>query len=194
MDDKKFDELLGKVSAGASTSPRTVNGYNFLYQQDQDSGVMIMNSITEKRWSRVWRILLSIFVLALPVSAIMGLRSFAQVSAFVPLTAYGVYVCGSAVLLAMIAGNLFAMHGMRRYSSSIFTWFLVAALLALPLAAANTIADWIAMIERGSEPGFVKIVLAVVFYLLLAPILFIAEGITSFALVFARRVQGQKSP
>ena len=136
-------------------------------------------------------ILSSVLCIAIPISAIRLGCHEKQVSAVLPLAIFGAFVVGVATILTMIAQRLYAMHEVRRFVFDIPIWFMLVGLLALPLAIASTVANWLASVEPTVDAHKLQAwaLIAVIFYFLIVPVFFLTEAIMTLTCVVARTVR-----
>lgn len=145
--------------------------------------------------ARLWQTPISVLCLAVPIIGIRLACNEQHVSAFLPLAVYCLYTAGAAALLTMIALRLYTMHGVRRFVYDIAIWFMGAALVALPLGAANIFANWIAEVEANLDARAIqtmRLTLAACFYFELIPVFFLTEAIMSLATLVVRKLRVRK--
>ncbi|MGN6544089.1 MAG: hypothetical protein ACTHK7_03505 [Aureliella sp.] len=143
-------------------------------------------------FGRMWQLPISALCLAVPISVVLLASRELGVSGLLPLAVYCIYTASAAAILTMIAHRLYVMHCVRRFVFDIAIWFMVVALLALPLGAARVFANWIATLNTGLDARHIQTMrsaLAACFYLELVPVFFLTEGLVSLSALVVRKLK-----
>jgi hypothetical protein len=144
------------------------------------------NSAEQNRWRNA---LLSSIVLFAFASPLMAYSQNEQGS-FLPLVMFGVYIVATGVMLAVLLGNLFEQHGLKKYKIGVGSMLMIMTLLALPLGLGNWLIEELTLNvqievsdERSRQSGMLamKAFLILTLYFLMLPILVVTEAVlTSF--------------
>lgn len=143
-----------------------------------------MNETSEpegyQRPNRTVLVPVSIILLTIPMQ-IMGMSGRDHWTARVlPLSIYIAFIILVATIQTLISMRLYKMHQLRRFVFDIQTWFLVASLLACPLAGANLFVYWVFSMSASDNPQALTIVrwtTTVVLFFLLLPIFYLTEAL-----------------
>lgn len=143
----------------------------------------------------MWHLLIALICYSFPISAILLASHEFNVPTVLPLTVYCLYTACAAMIFTMIAQRLYAMHGVRRFAFDIAIWFMLAALLALPLGTADVIANWLATVKTQLDARSIqnlRLTLAAFLYLELVPVFFLTEGAVALLAMVVRKIKGRK--
>ena len=151
-----------------------------------------MTENNEADRGRLSRFLGSVFLIWLGLNGILSACLNQGVSPVFPLTVFVIFLVASAIIIALIAGRLYAQHEIRRFKFDIANLILITTLASLPFAAANIF--WNQIEQSSTEPIkddalWITIIIAAVLFFFMFPALFIAEALITWWRAFTRRAK-----
>jgi hypothetical protein len=139
---------------------------------------------------RIPRLIGSLLFIGLGLTGIAMACDAHDVSPFFPLTVFVGFLIVSAVLIALIAGRLYAQHELRRFKFDIANLILITTLVSLPLAVAgifwNLIEPNIGDQFKNDGMWSTMVITGVLFFLMF-PVFFITEALLSWCRKLAQR-------
>jgi hypothetical protein len=139
---------------------------------------------------RLWQTPLAALCIAGPIFMMIAIGREEGFSMVSPLGIYIGFCLIASALLTLIARKLYSMHGLRRIVFDIPVWFMVSALIALPLGTASLFSHWAGTVDARFDAEDLqrgKLIIAFVLYFQLMPVFFATEFIVSTAAALKQR-------
>ena len=149
-----------------------------------------MHEKSETDRGRLTRFLASLFFIGGGLAGILTACHSKGLSPLFPLSVFVVFIVASAIIIALIAGRLYAQHEIRRFKFDLANLVLITTLASLPFAAAGTFWNQIqknSTIAIQDNAMSITIMIATALLFLMLPILLITEALLAWWRVLTRR-------
>lgn len=137
-------------------------------------------AVSHQRPNRTVLVPVSIILLTIPMQILAMSGGDNWTAHVLPLSVYIAFIILVATIQTLISMRLYKMHQLRRFVFDIPTWFLVASLLACPLAGANFFVYWVFSMSAGDNPQALTIMrwtTTVALFFLFLPIFYLTEAL-----------------